>query len=162
VKIRIGDLKLRGKIDRIDINEKNKLYNVIDYKLKGRKPSLKDLESGISLQLPVYLIAAKTILENYGKINFDGFKMIIYSLDFNKDNFGPMPIALSGRKKEKIEEIKKLNDNQSQLTETALMKYHSGIKNGKFHLSELDNREEKICRYCEFGSLCRLREVFAN
>jgi ATP-dependent helicase/nuclease subunit B len=55
--------RLRGKIDRVDMDRENKLFNVIDYKLRGRKPSLNDLKNGISLQLPVYMIAAKEMLK---------------------------------------------------------------------------------------------------
>jgi len=33
--------------------------------------------------------------------------------------------------------------------------YVNNIANGKFHLSNLKNRESKICNYCDFKSICR-------
>ena len=58
-----GKVKLKGKIDRIDINEEEKTLKVIDYKLGGTKPTAEDLSTGISLQLPLYLFAAKELIK---------------------------------------------------------------------------------------------------
>ncbi len=156
----IGNLKLRGKIDRIDINEDESSYNIIDYKLKGRKPTGTDLAEGISLQLPVYLMAGKQIVEkNTGK-NFKSNKMIIYSLDYKSDNFGPLELNLTRKRNLDIEEIEKLNGEQIDGTKEKMLDYYESIKNGKFNLSSLDDRENKVCRYCDFRSFCRMQEVF--
>ena len=37
--VNAGKIKLKGKIDRIDINEEEKTLKVVDYKLGGKKPS---------------------------------------------------------------------------------------------------------------------------
>ena len=60
--IQIDGVKLRGMIDRIEVSEKLKSFNIVDYKLSGAKPSFDDLANGISLQLPVYLYAASELL----------------------------------------------------------------------------------------------------
>ena len=62
-----GKVKLRGKIDRIDLDEKNMKYSVIDYKTGSKAPLVKELREGFSLQLPVYLAAAGEMLKDkYG------------------------------------------------------------------------------------------------
>ena len=75
----IGDVKVRGKIDRVDVNSDDKTYKVIDYKLSGKKPTKADLETGISLQLPLYLYASKKLIEAELNKEFDPSAAIIYS-----------------------------------------------------------------------------------
>ncbi len=158
--LKIGNLKLRGKIDRIDIDEKNKKFNVLDYKLKGKKPTLNEIERGISLQLLVYLLAGKHILKKIKKENYDPDKMIIYSLKYKEKEFGPLPVKLTTKRKLSDEDRAKLNNEYMKKTENVLTEYYEKIKEGKFHLSELEDREIQVCRYCDFRSFCRLQEVF--
>lgn len=47
---------LNGKIDRIDIDETNNRYMVIDYKLSEKSLSMTDVWYGLSLQLLTYLL----------------------------------------------------------------------------------------------------------
>lgn len=56
------DLKLRGKIDRIDVDPSGKFGLVIDYKT-GSDFKLQGLESGTALQLPLYLLAIQKLLK---------------------------------------------------------------------------------------------------
>ena len=53
-----------------------------------------------------------------------------------------------------------MNDDLISNTKEKMSEYHQKIKSGKFNLSELDNREDKVCRYCDFRSFCRVQEVF--
>ena len=41
--LKFGGIKVRGKIDRLELNENKKQFNVVDYKLGGNKPSGNDL-----------------------------------------------------------------------------------------------------------------------
>ncbi len=65
--LEIGDkkkkIKLRGHIDRVDVDREGKYAVVIDYK-SGKSTSFKrdHLELGTALQLPLYLLAAQRIL----------------------------------------------------------------------------------------------------
>ena len=158
--LEIGSLKLRGKVDRIDIDEDNNIYNIIDYKLKGKKPTMPDLQEGISLQLPVYLMAGEHILKEITNDEYGGNNMTIYSLDYKDNNFGPSNVNLTRKKNISIEEIQNLNEGLTEVTKQKMIDYHSKIKKGHFHLSELENREDKVCKYCDFKSLCRVKEVF--
>ncbi|MEE9432467.1 MAG: PD-(D/E)XK nuclease family protein, partial [Melioribacteraceae bacterium] len=157
--LQIGKLKLRGKIDRIDVDVKNNQFNIVDYKLKGAKPKVSDLIKGISLQLIVYLMAGKHIIENIEEKDFDGFRMFIYSLSYNEKNFGKKPVNLT-RKKLTEELILELNDEQIKTTKQHLENYYDKIGKGEFHLSEFEDRENLVCKYCDFKSFCRVQEVF--
>ena len=158
--LEINELKLRGKVDRIDIDEGSKIYNIVDYKLKGKKPTIPELQEGISLQLPVYLIAGQHIIENIRNEEYIGNNMTIYSLEYKDSNFGPSNVNLTRKKNTPIEDIQKLNDRLTAVTKQKMNDYHTKIKRGHFHLSELENREDKVCKYCDFKSLCRVKEVF--
>ena len=94
-------IKLRGKIDRIDLNEKENTFKVIDYKLGGTKPTADDLLNGISLQLPLYLFAAKELLKNEFEKDFKPTEAQIFSLKFNEKAFWKKVYWLK-RKKIKI------------------------------------------------------------
>ena len=41
----------------------------------------------------------------------------------------------------------------------SINKYVDEIASGKFNLSDLEDRENKVCRYCNFRSICRIQEV---
>ena len=160
--VEIGDVKLRGTIDRIDVDVNEAQFNIIDYKLKGKRPTVQELFDGLSLQLPVYLIAGKQILTESENIDYNANDMIIYSLNFKDEKFGKFPINLKGRGKMSLEEKKLLNEELLNSTKDKVLQYHEKIKRGNFHLSQLENREEKVCNYCDFNSFCRVKEVFES
>ncbi len=57
-----GDVvRLSGKIDRIDRTADGS-FIVFDYKT-GRRPSVADIDTGLNLQLPLYLLAAESLFE---------------------------------------------------------------------------------------------------
>ena len=62
--IRIGNVGMTGKIDRIDIG--NDAFNVIDYKTGRSTVRMPEILSGRSLQLPIYLQIAKKLLDDHG------------------------------------------------------------------------------------------------
>jgi ATP-dependent helicase/nuclease subunit B len=152
--IQIEKINLRGKIDRIEISEEASAFNIVDYKLGGAKPSFKELKDGISLQLPVYFFAAKELLnKKFGK-NFFPNEMIIYSLKYSLDSFGKDIVSLSRRKDEEIKTIDQLIEN----TIGHIKNYIKQISEGKFELSPHENREQLVCRYCQFKPVCRVEE----
>jgi ATP-dependent helicase/nuclease subunit B len=156
-----GSVKLKGKIDRIDINENEKTIKVIDYKLGGTKPTSEDLSTGISLQLPLYLFAAKELIKKELGGDYQPSDAQIFSLKYNKKDFGKKSINLKARKS-KVENIKEEIDSAEELIKICLEmvnKFTEDISRGKFHLSMLKNRETKVCRFCDFKRICRIQEV---
>ncbi|MBQ7454446.1 MAG: PD-(D/E)XK nuclease family protein, partial [Selenomonadaceae bacterium] len=66
---KIGDveLQLSGRIDRIDLSGDGKYFLIIDYKTGHASISLKKIFGGLSLQLVIYLSAAKNLSEVSGR-----------------------------------------------------------------------------------------------
>lgn len=155
----VGDVQVRGKIDRIDINKNNDFFKVIDYKLGGKKPTKSDLETGISLQLPLYMFASKKIIEAEFNRNIDPAGAVIYSLKLGKDEFGEKEISLGKSKNPDEKELVKLNEELMNICNEFIPVYVENIVQGKFNLSKLDDRENKVCRFCDFKSICRIQEA---
>ena len=146
---KIGETKFRGKIDRV---------RVVDYKLGGKKPSTEDLYKGLSLQLPLYMYAAKKLIQAQLKKDYEPAGSEIYSLKYQEEKFGRQSIKLS-RKKTTPEEDIELNEQLIKICLKAVEKYIAAIQEGKFHLSMLEDRETKVCQYCNFRAICRIQEA---
>jgi ATP-dependent helicase/nuclease subunit B len=154
--VNMNGIKLKGKIDRIEINEKEKFLRIVDYKLSGKKPTKDELWQGLSLQLPVYLAVAEQILYETYNEKLIPLEMVIYSLKFAADEL----------KKDKVKLTVKKDDDEIALTSELLAeakKYISGyvgsISKGVFHLSKHPNREKIVCRYCGLRPICRVSET---
>ncbi len=70
-----GSVQITGKIDRIDTAAG--YYRVVDYKSSAVKFSLNDFSMGLSLQLPVYIEAARRMLHESGMQPAGGYYMRI-------------------------------------------------------------------------------------
>ncbi len=64
--INIGDVRLNGKIDRIDIGDG--VFNIIDYKTGSSTIRIQDILEGRSLQLPIYLQIAGKLLDEHDEL----------------------------------------------------------------------------------------------
>lgn len=154
-----GDIKLRGKIDRIDIDNAKANFKVIDYKLGGRKPGKEELTDGISLQLPLYIYASKKLLDaEFGK-NLQPASADIYSLKISGTDFGRKQIHILRSNKPGEEEIINSNVELINIFLEFVPRYVDNISKGVFNLSTLKDRENKICRFCDFKSICRIQEA---
>jgi RecB family exonuclease len=63
---------LRGKIDRVDVDEERKEFVIIDYKTGGDLPSAKEVMAGRDFQLVIYAIAMEELFLR-GYRPFQGF-----------------------------------------------------------------------------------------
>ncbi len=155
--VSIGKIKLRGKIDRIDINRNNFVFRIVDYKLSEKgKPLKKDLEQGYSLQLPVYLFAAKKVLSKYFGESFNPTGAIIFSLKFQADKFGHFQIIKNS--KTGIEGLVVAHENLIDVAVKKIEEYVENISKGKFHLTLREEPEKNACKYCNFKTICRIQE----
>lgn len=157
--IEVDGIKLRGKVDRIDINKEDKTFKVVDYKLGGKRPSKEDLASGISLQLPLYMYASKIFIEAELKKKFKPVAAEIYSLKLSQKDFGRKAVSISSKRKMTDEEKIEMNETIINIAVESIIKFVDLIVSGDFRLSQLQDRETKICRFCEFKSICRIQEV---
>ena len=64
--IPIGDVLMKGKIDRIDVGEG--VFNIIDYKTGSSTIRIRDILEGRSLQLPIYLQIAEKLLDEHDEL----------------------------------------------------------------------------------------------
>ena len=158
IQITTGSVKVRGKIDRIDINHKEQTFKVVDYKLGGKKPSVDDLLNGISLQLPLYMYAAKEIIKMQLQKDYAPAGAEIFSLKYKEGDFGKFPINVSN-KKLPPQEGSTVYDELIKITLAAIEKYVRQIGDGKFNLSVLKDRENVVCRFCGFKPICRVQEI---
>ncbi len=156
--LKIDNVLLRGKIDRVDLNETDNAVSIIDYKLSGKKIPVNDLHRGLQLQLPVYLFAMQKLLMQYVGKQYEPLGMEIYSLKYSQNEFGKKTINLIRRKhtvEETIEENKKLvNDVLSFIKE-----YVGAIAAGEFNLSIHEDREKLVCKYCDLKKVCRVKNI---
>ena len=129
---KIGETKFRGKIDRVDVDHSEKRFRVVDYKLGGKKPSTEDLYKGLSRQLPLYMYAAKKLIQAQLKKDYEPAGSEIYSLKYQEEKFGRQSIKLS-RKKTTPEEDIELNEQLIKICLKAVEKYIAAIQEGKFH-----------------------------
>jgi ATP-dependent helicase/nuclease subunit B len=159
--VNAGKIKLKGKIDRIDINEEEKTLKVVDYKLGGKKPSSEDLLTGISLQLPLYLFAAKELISKELGKEYNPAGAQIFSLKFNEEDFGKKDISLKSkrRKAESTEEKIESAEEMIKVCLDTVNKFTEEIAKGNFHLTTLKDRDAKVCRFCNFKRICRIQEV---
>lgn len=160
LKVKAGSTTVRGKIDRIDINEKDGVFNIIDYKLGGKKPKTEELLQGLSLQIPLYMFAAIELIKSQLNMDMKPQHGYIYSLKFSEKEFGKQIVSLlRTANKKSDEELTNSNIEMIKICVDAIDKYSSLISEGKFNLSTLEDRENKVCRYCNFRSICRIQEV---
>lgn len=157
----IDDIELNGKIDRIDIDGTNLLYKVIDYKSGSKKIEIKNVKAGLELQIPVYLLAAKNILEKSFVQEYNPYSGEIYSLKLSENEFGYKKVKMerNGGKNTSIQEIIKSNVNMMNNAIEKIKDYVKSISVGHFYLSRLKDRENIVCRYCNFRSICRVDEL---
>jgi ATP-dependent helicase/nuclease subunit B len=163
--IEIGGVKLRGKIDRIDVDEDNHLFRIYDYKTRKSASISKDIDDALALQLPVYVIAGESILKEHSGKEYSPDTPVIYSLKYSDEEFGTHDIIASSLKKrgKLSEEEKTLIARENiafmrKIAEEKIPEYVNNITDGKFYLSLLPNREDKICAYCDFIKICRIGE----
>ncbi len=157
--LKIDNISIRGKIDRIDIHRNENLFRVIDYKLSKNSPPVKEIIEGISLQLPLYLYAAEEMLKNeFPKHNFQPGIAGLYS--FNRSAFGFRGLlpARSNLAKMIIENKESLiSDNRKFISDCLgfIRNYVTLITAGRFNVSQLPNREDLVCKFCDFSKICR-------
>lgn len=157
--LKIGDIKIRGKIDRVELSENRDKFKVVDYKLSGKSPTLINLKEGIALQIPLYLYAAKELIKAQLDKDSKPSAGEIYSLKYKNGEFGKKTVKPFNKRK--FDEMELIKENEKIINECLenVKKYVQQITEGKFNLSTLSNRDNEICRFCGFKSVCRIQEV---
>jgi ATP-dependent helicase/DNAse subunit B len=152
------EVRLSGKIDRIDAHPGGDIL-IIDYKTgKGSNPAVKDMAEGLSLQLPVYMAVAKYNLTRYKPVAG------IYYRVHDTDNCTRTVVIVDS---ERHNELLKRGDGRlpnkkypvtlEELIRQSLVyvtKHVGNIARGDFsHTRYPDN--EKCRTYCPYNKICR-------
>ena len=152
-----GNIEISGKIDRVDVSEVNgeKFGIIIDYKYGQTEFKLTDIEEGLDLQLPIYILALRNV-----------FKIVpiaaqIYALKtskktgiYNQELIDRLKINLKAAKKSLSVDNKEFN----KLLENAgnhILKFSREIRKGRI---ELDPKNIDLCGEgnCDFANVCRI------
>ncbi|MCK8817592.1 PD-(D/E)XK nuclease family protein [Natroniella sulfidigena] len=142
----IEGYKFSGRVDRIDYNQKQDVYGVIDY--KSGKVTNKNLTTN-PIQIPLYIMAvekefgADVAFGSYYGLRPDdriGCKKIINSGVIQKTN-----------QDQRTEEFRARLEETKELIKSCIQ----GIKQGKYSLEE----EQSGCSYCQSQLFCRKEEL---
>lgn len=155
------NLKLRGKIDRIDIDPHNDRLLIGDYKKTSSSiPKYKDIEEGQSFQIPLYSIAMNIIFENYYNFDpqFSGGIYYFYTPQSKQTTKILGNISLLIQNEEHIQRKNnpiKNNEDLQRVLESSLEKAEELIQSLESgHIGT--TKDLKNCEYCKFGNLCRI------
>ena len=184
--IPIGKVRVKGKVDRIDIG--NGTFNVIDYKTGSSTVRMPEILSGRSLQLPIYLQIAKKLLDNNGITDLEAASGLYHKirLDQCTVELGIGTEFLNGEafKNYNGTDWKSVSSRSGQLLEDEyfaemlervsgyVQQYVDSIANGNFPLitrvetfvnSEEDGdapitpkNKTEPCNYCDYKRVCRV------
>ena len=187
--IYIGTVRIKGKIDRIDVD--NSTFNVIDYKTGSSTIRMPEILNGRSLQLPIYLQIAEKLLERHNKTGLEPAAGLYHKvrLDECAVELGIGQESLNGTAFAgyKAEKWKKVNARNGQLiadqtfearlvrTRGYVQQYVDNISNGNFPLitrveTFVDSEEEgdtpltprnktEPCNYCAYKRTCRVGAI---
>ncbi|MCY3921926.1 MAG: exodeoxyribonuclease V subunit gamma [Chloroflexi bacterium] len=147
VELALGDgstLPLRGRIDRIDQSDGGDLIMVIDYKTGGEFPRKRELEEdpvvgGRYLQLPIYAVAARQLLES-------GVGDVVRSAYWYITERGGFA----------FNEVPWSDENSARFGSVVDLVIES-IKQGRFPANpgeEYRRTRGRHCAYCSFDAIC--------
>ncbi len=155
--ITIGkDLKIRGKIDRIDLRESNGtlLFRVTDYKrTTGSVKKDIHIEKGESFQMPVYIEAGKTLLSGFDG-NTDYASAAYYPIYIRQNS---KPELVLDKHNDKLQSKPKPEEYYDDVINFVLDEINfirKDITEGKFSVEP----KKDVCKYCSFISVCKIKE----
>lgn len=159
--IQVGELQLRGQIDRIDATRDGK-FMVVDYKSKSTKPMPRAIQNGVDFQLPVYVRAVEQALFPQGE-SVGAAYYSIEKVDRSSSALVKAPYleALGmGNKRTKFDD-EAWNELLAH-SEATMQAYRARMANGEYPVLPSD---ESLCTFCEYRRVCRhhaLRTLQAN
>ncbi len=147
---RFGDVRLRGRIDRIDRAVDGEGWQVIDYKSGSSAPTKADTEAGTSFQLPVYLWAGAMLLDlPLGTVPAEAFFLPVRSP-------GRTGRLYSHKRKGPNEDF----ERTIQRSRAYIERFVGAMREGRFAVYP---RTRGGCRSrCDFGDICRYAEWRIN
>ncbi|MHC4321274.1 MAG: PD-(D/E)XK nuclease family protein, partial [Planctomycetota bacterium] len=152
-----GGVEITGKIDRIDISEVNgeKIGVIIDYKYGQSEFKLTDLEEGLDLQLPIYLLALRDVFKVIPvAAGFYALKSSKKTGIYNQELIDNLNLNIKPMKKSLSVDSKEFNKLLKE-AENHILKFSKEIRNGRIELApaNIDFCGEGNC---DFANVCRI------
>ena len=142
------DLPVRGRLDRIDHDDRGHRYRVIDYKYKtGGAPNAEDNDPlraairGQKLQLPLYVLLAADYANARGLTPPTAVEAAWYFLAGRWKDGPLVPRGFPGRV---------MQESSGERIRDAVARLLRGIRSGEFFIMPGD-----YCKYCEVSEICR-------
>ena len=133
-----GEIRIEGKIDRIDLKDGELAsYSILDYKTgRGEPPGKSAIEKGDALQLPIYAAWAMNAFGGNRELGQAAFVLL-----------------RKGKRKYQINSRKKDWEELKETSEKFVRSYVEEIRQGRFPLGE-----KNCSSYCRYGEICRKEE----
>ena len=187
--IRVCDVYMKGKIDRVDIGVDS--FNIIDYKTGSSTIRMRDILEGRSLQLPVYLQIAAKLLNRQGGAGLGSAAGLYHKIRLDQCK---VELGIGTKSKNGVAynfyngtDWKSVSSSSGQLLEDEtfnerlarvsgyVQQYVNSISNGSFPLitrveTFVDSEEEgdtpitpsnktAPCNYCSYKRVCRVGAI---
>jgi ATP-dependent helicase/nuclease subunit B len=160
--VSVGSVKMRGKVDRIEVGDK--AFAIVDYKTGKDIARIDDIRQGISLQLPLYLYAMESLLARNSATTLQPAAGLYYQLrDKVRIQVGIASAEYKGIAFDKApsKQLLPTNDELSNVINEAVAivnRYVEDMAEGKFPLTTPD-KVQKVCVFCDYKTICRIQTV---
>ncbi len=158
--LRVGEVRLRGKIDRLDMG--NGAAKIIDYKTGSTLMSRDELELGMSLQLPVYLYAVERLFAGETRDQVQAAAGVTVRLrppvreeiGLANRKFGGLAFDAASRSRGIVSDNAELQEIIARAV-VFVNDYVDSIAKGKFPIEP--KKPLRTCRTCDIKTICRIR-----
>ena len=152
-----GGIEISGKIDRIDISEVDgeEIGAIIDYKYGQTEFKKTDLEEGLDLQLPIYLLALRDVFNVVPvAAEFYALKSSKKTGIYNQELIDNLRLNIKPIKKSLSVDNKEFNKILKE-AENYILKFSNEIRKGRIELApaNIDFCGEGNC---DFANVCRI------
>jgi ATP-dependent helicase/nuclease subunit B len=152
-----GGIEVSGKIDRVDISEIDgeKVGIIIDYKYGQTEFRLTELEEGLDLQLPIYILALRDVFRVIPvAAEFYALKTSRKTGIYNRELIDKLKLNIKPARKSLSVDNKEFNKRLKD-AEIHILRFSREIRKGRIELApaNIDFCGEGNC---DFANVCRI------
>ena len=144
---------IQGQIDRVDVNESERVALAYDYKL-SRGAKLNDIEAGRELQMPIYLAALEQLFLPSFQLGGGGYYILRskgsrLNQGLYRSRFGDCTNVTYAKAKLDDVEWQRIRDDVGK----RVWEFIDGMRGGHFRMRPSLGRH--TCKYCDYSAVCR-------